>query len=105
MEKMIKKMKNRKNFDELKIDDTQESDKGTQSCQESWWSSWNGLSQQFDSKGEKKEFSSDDEEEDQWWKSFCSQSTQKVKLSNLKVVVRQNIKMNQKVVVHPNKRG
>ena len=82
MEKMIKKMKNRKNFDELKIDDTQESDKGTQSCQESWWSSWNGLSQQFDSKGEKKEFSSDDEEEDQWWKSFCSQSTQKVKLSH-----------------------
>ena len=78
---MIKKMKNHKNFDELKIDNTQESDKGSQSCQESWWSSWSGLSQQFDSKGKKKEFSSNDEEEDQWWKSFCSQRTQKVKLS------------------------
>ena len=63
-EKDDKKDEESKNFEELKIDDTQESNEATQSSQESCWSSWSGLSQQFDSKGEKREFSSDDEEED-----------------------------------------
>ena len=80
-EKDDKKDEESKNFEELKIDNTQESDEATQSSQESWWSSWSGSSQRFDSKGKKREFSIDDEEEDQCWKSFCTQSTQKVKLS------------------------
>ena len=42
------------NFEELKIDDTQQSDEATQSSEESWWSSWSGLSQQFTTKGGKK---------------------------------------------------
>ena len=47
--------------------------------QESWWSSWCGLSQPFTSKREKRDLSNDEEE--QWWEWFCSQSTKKNKSS------------------------
>ena len=58
---------NQPKIDELEIEDSQ------QSSQESWCSTWSGLSQTFNSpKGQKREFSSNDEEEDKWWKSFCS---------------------------------
>ena len=52
---------------ELRIDEGQES---SGSCsQNSWWSSWSGLSTPF-----KRELS-DDKEDEKWWSSFCSQET------------------------------
>ena len=42
------------NFEEAEIDDSQYTNVATQSSQESWWSSWSGLSQPFTSKCEKK---------------------------------------------------
>ena len=35
----------------------------TQSSQESWWSSWSGLSQPFTSKSEKRDLSDDEKEQ------------------------------------------
>ena len=66
-EKQNEEEENQPKIDELEIGDSQ------QPSQESWCSTWSGLSQTFNSpKGQKREFSSDDEEEDKWWKSFCS---------------------------------
>ena len=68
------------------VDENQESDEitqsgeATQSSQDSWWSSWSGLSQTFTSKGEKRDMS-EDEEEEPWCVSFCSESTKRDKLS------------------------
>ena len=65
-EKQNEEEENQPKIDELEIGDSQ------QPSQESWCSTWSGLSQTFNSpKGQKREFSSDDEE-DKWWKSFCS---------------------------------
>ena len=48
----------------------------TQSTQDSWWSSWSGLSQPFSSqKGKKRDLSNDKQE--QWWESFSTESTKK----------------------------
>ena len=44
-------------FDETQIEDNQISNEATRSSQESWWSSWSGLSQPFTSKGEKRDLS------------------------------------------------
>ena len=58
----------------LTISETQECDEATQSTQDSWYI-WSGVSQEIDTKGEKRELS--DDEEEPWWESFKSQSTQK----------------------------
>ena len=76
---MKKKEKNEEKMENLQIDDSQID--RSQSSQESWWSSWSGLSQKFSDspKGEKcnwAEFSSD-EEKDKWCSSFKSKSSQK----------------------------
>ena len=83
-------MKNHKNFDELKIDNTQESDKGSQSCQESWWSSWSGLSQQFDSKG-KKSLAATMKRKISGGNRSVAKELKKLNCHNLKVLVCQNI--------------
>ena len=66
-------------MENLQIDDSQ-IDK-SQSSQESWWSSWSGLSQKFSDspKGEKRNWAkfSSNKEEDKWWSSFKSKSSQK----------------------------
>ena len=67
-------------FDETQIEDNQISNEATRSSQESWWSSWSGLSQPFTSKGEKRDLS-DYESEEQSSESFCSDSTKKDKSS------------------------
>ena len=56
---------------ELKIDESQES--SGSSSQNSWWSSWSGLSTQFIS-SQKRELS-DDKDDGKWWSSFSSQET------------------------------
>ena len=64
-------------MENLQIDDSQIDD--GQSSQDSWWSSWSGLSQKFTNslKGEKRNWAelNCDEEEEKWWSSF--KSTQK----------------------------
>ena len=56
---------------DLKIDEC--NNENSQESDNSWFSSWSGLSTTFDlPKGKKREFSDDDEEENKWWSSFCS---------------------------------
>ena len=56
---------------ELKFEE--ENKESSQGNDNSWFSSWSGLSTAFDSpKSKKREFSDGNEEEDQWWSSFCS---------------------------------
>ena len=78
-EEKEKKDENKEKMENLQIDDSQIDE--SQSSQESWWSSWSGLSQKFSDlpKGKKRnwaEFSSN-EKEDKWWSSFKSKSSQK----------------------------
>ena len=86
------------NFEEVQIDDSQPSNEATQSSQESWFSSWSGLSQPFTPKGEKRDFSSDDEEEDRWWKSFCSESKKKLNYRSQEIVAQNQQRMKIKMM-------
>ena len=55
---------------DLKIDEG--NNENSQESDNSWFSSWSGLSTTFDSpKGKRRKFCNDDEEEDKWWSSFC----------------------------------
>ena len=55
----------------MKIEE--ENKESSQGSDNSWFSSWSGLTTTFDSpKSKTREFRDDNEEEDQGWSSFCS---------------------------------